>query len=65
MRTIYGTVNSTGAFKRTGYSLQGAKVSAVRAGLHVIATSSALGYNIEIVCVKRGNVWVHTGLSAA
>lgn len=61
MITIYGTIDNTGAFKRTGNSLHGAKCSATRRGLTVVATQSALGYNIDIVARKVGAKWGRDG----
>ncbi len=58
MSNTYGIIDHAGTFHRTGGTLRGAKTSASRHHLNVVATRSPLGYNIDIVARKVGGKWV-------
>ena len=55
---IHGIINNRGEFLPVGKSLSGAKRFASRNGFTVVAESSPLGYNIDILARKVQGEWI-------
>ena len=60
MSNSHVIIDNKGRVSRKRYTLRGAKMLATRCGFTVVGVSSALGYNIDIVCRKVRGRWMHS-----